>query len=125
MNTELTADDITSRLNLEHIEAAAAWAAQRLAQSSCAVVHLTPGDATRYEVVVIASQNYYAAEGERHDLVKDYLVVLANDFGRAYPWSGQEVHATYAASKWAHDGRLWTGVVMAQFLNALWAQLPE
>jgi hypothetical protein len=101
---------IESRLNLDHIVNAAATAADVLAERGYAIVELTPGDATRYEIVI-------AKRGGR-----GFIVSLASFNGRSYPWDGQPVHPSYVTGKWTNPtsaGSEWTGVVLAYFLNRL------
>ncbi len=79
-----------------------------------AVVDLIPGDATHYQIFVIATP-------ERHD---PYIVGLVG-FGATYPWRPSHVSLRYAQEKWGGDGASheWTGAVVCRFLNAVAAQL--
>ena len=128
MSTDTTDDDavatIRRSLDLEHIQKGAAWAAYRLHMHGVAAVDLTPGDATCYQFVLTHVQRW-AADDVRP--ARDYLVVLANDFGRAHGWAGHGgIVPSYAAAKWTTDPHhVWTGVVVAEFLNAVAAHMER
>lgn len=109
-------DIIRERLDLDHIRRAAAFAAQELHSGYAAGVDLTPGDATRYQIVV-SRPLVWTADGLHRP--KNYAVSVICGGSAAYPWSGAPVDASYAASKWTQEGHIWTGVVVAEFLNAL------
>lgn len=127
MTTELTDDDIRSRLNLEHVYSAAHWAADVLhGAADSAIVDLAPGDHTKYRIAVLAPQFRWTGRDARTDWHGEYLVTLVNCSGATYPWNGQVgVHPSYAAAKWTTDGARWTGVVLAAFLNALAGYLAD
>lgn len=108
----MNAADIVAHLDRPTIEAAATAAAAQLRSSPAACVGFGPGDATYYRFVVVHPERALGSPGE-------YLVCLATGFGRSYPWNPKwPIYPDYAATKWA-DGHEWTGVVVAEFLNAL------
>lgn len=110
-------------LDQAHIEDMARVAGRQLSSSGMgyAEVILTPGDATRYPIIVMGAGRL-ASEGQGNVVVqREYLVILASTFGLAYPWTGHSVHPDYADIKWCqrHAQNGWTGEVMARFLSAL------
>lgn len=111
----LTDNDIRSRLHLGHIHAAADWAARRFRDGlTVAHVELTPGDGTRYQIVI--SRAYvWKSTAERPKIARDYMVNVIG-LGGSYPWAGGQVRADYAGAKWGNDNR-WTAVVVTEFLN--------
>ena len=55
--------DITARLNLDHISAAAIFAANQIKLTRTARVELTPGDHTRYPITIVAPTVVYTTAG--------------------------------------------------------------
>jgi hypothetical protein len=124
MTTDLSDDDIRERIDIASIDYAAAYASGHLDDHGVAIVHLVPGDATVYQIVVVAPQAYLLGDEVREG--REYLVTLVNCSGATYPWNAQgDVHPSYAAAKWTTDGLRWTGVVLAAFLNALAGYLGD
>lgn len=119
----MTAERILDRLDRDHIMAMANIARNRLEEHGVARVELTPNDGTRYEIVVTD------APLESRAFTKEfggaYVVSLVNCDGRSYYWNGTPMHVEYVTVKWAGDGRLWTGVVLTEFLNQLSGFLRE
>lgn len=114
------------RLDLGRMEAAAIWAARQLDTRGVARVALAPGDMTLYCFTIVAPSVPTLDQDGVHlvTIQKDYEVTLATSFGATYAWAANAtVHPTYAAEKWANDGNLHTGVVVAVFLNYVWANL--
>lgn len=113
------------------IKEGAAEAARQLREVGMAHVSVCPGDATAYRFVIVApghepmfeTTSPLAPSCRSDPYKRDYMVVLATSFGRAYAWSGQPVHGSYAADKWAHDHHVATGRVVAAFLNAVAEEL--
>lgn len=125
----MTDIDFDARLDGAHIRAAAVWVADQLAATGVARVRITPGDMTAYEVIVVGRE-VPEWEADRSTTLRLYRVVLANSFGAAYPWGGDPVDPSYAGQKWTNptcgEGpRLWTGEVVARFLNALAVAMGE
>jgi hypothetical protein len=115
---------------LGHVAAAGEWAAGQLRSEHLARVHLTPGDMTRYDIVVVGPWREWWASAEPWGLGSEYWVALINCEGHGYPWNRQWVHPSYAAEKWTcprqpAGTRAHTGEVMAAFLNALAAALDR
>jgi hypothetical protein len=110
------------RLDREHITRAANWTALELREHRVARVILTPGDMTRYPILIASPWWEWIERRDRTtstQLGHDYWVALLDHaVGAGYPWNGQEVHPLYAAEKWGRFD-LPTGHVMAGFLNAL------
>lgn len=111
----ITADEIRERLNLDEIQSAAVEMADRLREGGGWHIQLTPGDATAYQIAVVRRMIW------RGSFTQDGWMV-ANQFAGLYPWMGQPVHEDYAVEKWG-AGNQWTGVVMAEFLTRLSAEL--
>lgn len=68
-------------------------------------VVLEPGDATRYEVVIVDTH----IERDRYR--------VATSFGPLYPWHGETLHPGYVTEKWVTNRNQHTGEVLARFLN--------
>lgn len=124
----ITDEEIARRLDLTHIQAAAELVAETLdlegaAGSEChdaVCLGLTPGDMTVYHLILVAPHVPRIGQGNQH--ADEYMVTLANSFGGTSPWAPQYIDPTYAASKWTKNASptdLWTGAVVATFLNAL------
>lgn len=97
------------------VEWAAAITAEALSRREAARVTLCPGDATRYDLVVVPPGEWHDREGNRHS--DEGTVALVN-FGRVHPWSFFWVDDHYAAESWG-AGNMHTGRVIAGFLNAV------
>lgn len=120
---------IAARLDKERLDAAALWAARQLDTIGVARVNLAPGDATVYRFTIVAPSipqypNNEMGLGNR----ADYVVSLAGVNGNTYAWGANaHLHPRYAAEKWApsanESSALYTGVVVAMFLNRVWANL--
>ncbi len=118
-------DEIRSRLDMKAIGLAAAWAARELADSKSAMVDLAPGDMTLYRIIVLAPQFKWVGSVTTA-WSGGYIVALANCSGRTYPWMGHNHNDPgYVAEKWTEDARIWTGVVLATFLDRLAEHLQE
>lgn len=122
------------RLNLEHIRAAAEYAAVALHLTGSVRLVLTPGDMTAYPIVIAAPGPEWRMDNRSGDHLdphlidrEEYSVTLAASFGRSYLWMGEPVVAVYAADKWATPGpcQLHTGTVVAAFLNALAQEIED
>jgi len=117
------ASEIELRLDRPHIVAAATWVAECIRLRGAGAADVTPGDATRYRFLV-SRLPVWTASGCNEP--REYTVVLACAFGEAYLWAGHGgMDPGYCAAKWTRDGLLWTGVVVAVFLNALAEILGE
>lgn len=123
-----TADTIRLNLDLAHIHDGARWAANQLRRdrhsdptSSVVVAHITPGDMTCYTFIVCSPHTPQWGAGPK--VCDPYHVTLT--LGDSYPWRGKPtLSPEYAASKWGgRNGNLWTGVVVAEFLNQLALEL--
>lgn len=114
-------DDRVAHMN-NAIAAAAAVLADQLKAGPYAEVRMEPGDGTSYPIIVCRKDRSVWSNSGRHN-EHGYLVVLAADFGRSYPWGGQPVEPDYAALNWAVKGHVWTGTVMASLLSTLSADL--
>jgi hypothetical protein len=116
--------DIRSRLDLEHIADAATVAATALRYVGHARIELTPGDMTRYPIVIVVPGKRWSRNGLAD--VADYDVALQHSAGHCYPWNPANVYVSpgYAAEKWTTN-QIHTGVVMSEFLNALARELGE
>jgi len=113
---------IEDHLDLAHIDAAAKWAARMLVETGSARVELTPGDMTRYRVMVGGFGLVWTRDGTQNQ--QEYWVSLLGAAFGGYPWNLDfHVDAGYAAEKWSSDSNPWTGAVVAAFLNALRAHL--
>lgn len=114
-------------IDRRHINEAAVWAATQLVETGVARVRLAPGDATQYRVLVTSPGSAYAADHTGQTVVVDertYTVVVLNDFGAAYDWTGGPVDDSYVAEKWTRPdrsagARACTGIAVAAFLTAL------
>jgi hypothetical protein len=116
-------DRIVARLNLNHIDNAARHAAVDLDIRGAARVELTPGDGTVYRIGIFGKDAPLFRDGELVRGTRDHWVMLMLGRGTAYEWSGDhDLHWSYVADKWA-DGEMYTGVVLAEFLNRLAALL--
>lgn len=116
---------IIDRLDTTHIDTAAKAAFIGLKAVGAARVDLTPGDMTIYRIIILAPDFRYWADGKMTTSPRDgYLVTLAGGKGRTWTWHGDLfAHWSYVADKWTDDGNMWTGVVLAEFLNRLGAFL--
>lgn len=123
----MTTTDIRARLNLDHIELLAGAAASKINGDGWAAVSLTPGDMTMYRIIITPNEAMREEpEGEATwDVVRrGWIVTLVNCAGRAYEWGGDDgMDPSYVSNAWTTDGSTWTGVVLAEFLNRLAAQL--
>lgn len=122
-------DSIRGRLDLDHIALLAGAVASKIAGDGWAAVELCPGDMTRYHVIV--TPNEAMREEPEGDATWDvigrgWIVTLANCSGRSWQWDGSGgLHPSYVTNAWTTDGHLWTGVVLAEFLNRLAEQLER
>jgi hypothetical protein len=110
-------------LDPAEFEQPAAWAAASLKRCGYAYLHLTPGDATVYPIIIARPDRYWAYREERTPT--QYMVALSASFGAGYPWGGGHVDWGYAADKWTRDRHEWTARVIARFLSALSDALRE
>lgn len=115
----LSYEDIAGRLDHQHIERAAEWAGHALDRAGVAHVVLTPNDGTRYVILVVHTPIWTEDHGDTRP--REYQ--FATSFGPVYPWDGQTMSHDYVLSKWVEDGRLWTAVVLTEFMNALAVRL--
>jgi hypothetical protein len=114
-------------LDQTKIREAADFASAFLGTDGIARVRLAPGDMTEYPILIAAPGPEWAYRGDRYGYAEGdhYWVALCSTFGAGYFWQPQShVSPGYAAEKWTHLGirdvsRLWTGWVMADFLNAV------
>jgi len=118
-----TGFDYDTVLDLEHIQAAAAHAAEALDATTVALVELSPEGTSRYQVVVVDRSVPMWRRGEPAAADR-WMVVLVGWIGRANPWDGLPVRATYAADMWTslapgEGGRQHASEVLTRFLNAL------
>lgn len=114
----ITYDEIRTRINVDHITMAAAWAAEEVAEHGVAHVKLTPGDGTLYPIIVVKARVWNCDQYGHVDEPREYTVTLAASFGATYQWGGQPLHEDYVGEKWTSDGNKWTATVVAAFLNA-------
>lgn len=119
--TGVTMSTVTSNRS-EHIAAAAAWAGRMLKNTGRAAVQLTPGDATRYDVVVTLVDSLWIGSSGVDAAMQGAVVTLAN-FNTSCYWSGTYMTPQYAADKLGNGSRV-TGSVMAEFLNGLAEHVP-
>jgi len=110
------------RLDQDHIDKAADFAAEHLATDGVARIRLAPGDMTEYRFV-IARPGIEWAYGEPRE-GRYYWVTLCADFGGGYEWHGGGVDGGYATEKWTNRSsgdatRRHTGEVVARFLTAV------
>jgi len=113
--------EIRDRLDESHITSAAAYAAAKMSPASPVRLDLTPGDHTRYPIIIVPGGQTWTRDGT--ELRTDAIVVLLHGKGRAYPWHpGTHITPDYAAEKWGDDN-IWTGTVISMFLNELNGQL--
>lgn len=117
----MTPEEILERLDVEHIDSMAHQAALALEGCGAVRVELTPGDATRYEIIIYGLP-LITADGSRH-WGGDYVVTLVNCDGRSYYWNGGHLNVGYVQEKWVD--RLWTAVVLTAFLNAVDCHLED
>ena len=98
-------------LDLDHIEQAASWAAQELANGGgSATVHLTPNDGTLYCFVITMRQRVWSREGVR---LRSPLVTLnLGNMGMSHEWNGYHIHPDYAADKWTTTSHAHTGKIV-------------
>ena len=115
-----TERSVLDRLDFEHIEMAAAWAAEQLTKVGFASVVLTPGDATRYPISIRRSS---LAWPDFNDRGGSYVVSYESTEGRAYQWNGQYLSPDYVEQKWAE--RPWSAIVLTEFLMTLRDFLPK
>lgn len=115
-------------LDREHIAQAAHFAAAELTRTGVARVRLAPGDMTEYPILIAAPGPEWGwiSPDHGHGVRRspEYWVALCCSFGAGYPWSGDEIAPGYAAEKWTARGssdgtRLWTGAVVADFLDSV------
>lgn len=108
-------------INDEIIARVARDAGAQLAERAYAEVGLAPGDATFYRFIVLPPGRTVCADpSDAGGVERNYLVILATDFGAAYPWTGHAMDGGYCTSKWDRDKRNeHTGEVVARFLTAL------
>jgi len=102
----------------EAIDEAAALVLPALANGcGAALVRFEPGDGTQYHV------GLFSPTAPRHNLLTqtEWLVTVLP--GRAYWWRPEIMHWDYVAEKWG-AGNHWSGVVIAEFLNAVTRRLP-
>ena len=118
----MTAAEISERLDLDHIAHMARRARTGLRLFGVARVELTPDDGTRYEIIV-TNLRLTSRDGSLRRYGGDYVVSLVNCSGSSYYWNGGHMESGYVTVKWVADDRLWTGVVLTEFLNALSAEL--
>lgn len=114
--------EATDRLDSEHIDAAAQYAADQLGLVGHVKVRLAPGDMTEYRIAIVAPSDEWAYGDVRPG--KYYWVTLCAGFGAGYEWHGGAIDGGYAAEKWtnpdsAKGTRAWTGEVVALFLTAV------
>jgi hypothetical protein len=109
-------------LDTDHVRAAAEFTAAQLRFQRPARVHLTPGDATAYRLLIagpgLEFRREYVAAGGGH------WVALLNSFGHGNMWDGQRVDPGYCATSWVSGDESWetrlhVGEVLAAFLNEL------
>ncbi len=117
------AQQIATSLDQDHIRSAAHFAGVQLRGAGHAVINLEPGDVTRYTIIVTAPGPSYS--GWQNEVVDERHYLVACSFGPVYPWTGSRIDWSYVQSKWVSDGRTWTAVVIAEFLNALAEQIEE
>lgn len=111
----------TARLDQEHINAAAFFAAEKLIDDQVAIIRLTPGDMTLYSLLVTPKHvDVFTDTGTV--TAREYCVILATSWGKAYPWNGERVHAQYVHEKWVEGHSPHTAAVLAAFLNAIAAR---
>lgn len=102
--------------------------ADQIAERGWAEIRYMPGDATCYNLFFIPPATIveqYGTGGRIADTHRrDWMVILANDFGRAYLWDGSaDMHHSYVGQKWAPGYEVATGPVLADLFNALAAEL--
>lgn len=118
----MTNNDTLTGISAEHITSAAQWAAMSLRKHGIAHVELTPGDATRYEVIVTLSESMWGKGSEVPNRMG--MIVSIPNFGTSYYWPVLGyTSASYATEKWG-KGNFHTGSVIAMFLNDLAPLLP-
>jgi hypothetical protein len=92
-------------------DARAREAADDLRCRYSALVTLEPGDATHYQISIVASappRRYY----------------VASNFGALYEWNPTEaVHWDYVASHFLDEPHEWTARILTRFLNTLREQM--
>lgn len=113
----MTYDEIREKLDLEHIDAAARFAADQVDFAGVASVKLTPNDGTVYPIIVTRAVCFNIDQRGNIGVPRDYTVCVAASFGGTYQWAGQPLHEDYVAEKWTRDGNKWTAVVVTEFLN--------
>lgn len=114
LTVEQKAAAIAAQLDHDHIAEAAIHAGHALNSAGVAVLELTPGDSTRYDIV-IARTPVWSHRGIEPP--RNYM--FSTSFGPVYPWRGNRMHFDYVLEKWVANKNLWTAVVLATFMTAL------
>lgn len=108
-------------LDQAHFDEYAEFAKRQLAEWGHAHVVLTPGDGTRYEIVIVqmtVESGRPKGVGYRLEHADRYL--MATNMGAMYEFvPGGYFTWDYVCDKWVADDREWTGRVLARFLNRL------
>ena len=96
----------------------AGMAASMLRQNGHAVIHLEPGDMTRYSII-LAYPLTMQADGTM--TINERPLWMCTSFGTMYQVNLEAGHKhwDYVNDKWVQDGNQWTARVLTRFLNAL------
>jgi hypothetical protein len=112
-------------LDVEHIEAAGQWTAHALDTTGHARLTLTPGDMTRYDIIIVGHGAHWQRVGA-DDVGQEvqaggYRVAVGG--GTVYTWTANAaLHPSYVQSHWGGISE-WTAAVLCAFLNATWAAI--
>jgi hypothetical protein len=120
MEGTMTTTNPLDRVDTDHINRVADNAARHMTWRDACVAVLEPGDSTRYEITLARRAGNHVGD----DLLpgtgvqaNDWLM-LASNFGPAYPWRCTDAHHwDYVASHYLHGRQEHTAHVLAAFME--------
>lgn len=114
---------VDAGIDIDHLEAAAWAAAACLQVDQHFLGVLTPGDQTRYVVMIGTAENLFTAPGE--SLRSKYWVTISASGSESYPWDAISVDPGYAQEKWFGGYHPGSALMLASFLDLILIGLGE
>lgn len=124
--TDIETPHPVDQLPAEPFEASAQLFADALPAYGYVAVDLTPGDQTRYRVIITQPLNVHVWDELGHRIVEsaDRIVTVSTSrVGNSYPWASNEIHWAYVLTQWALDE--WTARVVARLLALVATKLGD
>ena len=109
-------EEIVEQLDLLHIDAVAIRVALGLQENGATAAYMSPGDGTAYQIMI--ADTHRAVSGSEYAWFGGRFLFSSNH-GPQYSWGGQQTEWTYVNSKFVDGDRMWTSVVLTEFLNRL------